>query len=333
MKPRAALWRFALSAALAVVVFIILANVMLQPVHSETRSYTADFTDVSGLHLDADVRVRGVRVGKVNSIALERRSGQSLAAVGFTLDKRYGVSSATRLAVKYQALTGLRYVDVMNPSDAGPNTATVTHIPTTMTQPSLDITTLFNGLQPVFATLSPEEINTFTANAAAYLSGDGSGVGPMLDSIRKLTAFVSDRQEVVATLMQNLTAVADKLGGHSKDMVQILKWVNRPMDQALLILDEFRKSDLYGLGFTSVVVRLLHNAGIKPGINLDTAFDKAFTNLDNAVEAFKLVPVMWDNIEPPQKEGVPLTCSRGRAQLPATMDVLLNGHRVVLCNQ
>lgn len=90
MKPRAALWRFALSAALAVVVFIILANVMLQPVHSETRSYTADFTDVSGLHLDADVRVRGVRVGKVNSIALERRSGQSLAAVGFTLDKRYG---------------------------------------------------------------------------------------------------------------------------------------------------------------------------------------------------------------------------------------------------
>lgn len=333
MKPRAALWRFIVSAAAALVVFIVLANVMRQPVSAETRSYVADFTDVSGLHLDADVRVRGVRVGKVNFIDLERRSGQSLASVGFSMDQRYSVNSATRLAVKYQALTGLRYVDVVKPGDTGSAGPNVTHIPTTMTQPSLDITTLFNGLQPVFATMSPEEINTFTANAAAYLSGDGSGVGPMLDSIRKLTAFVSDRQQVVATLMQNLTAVAEQIGGHSKDFVQILKWVNRPLDQALTILDEFRKSDLYGPGFTSVVVRLLHNAGIKPGINLDTAFDKAFTNLDNAIEAFKLVPVMWENIGPPEQEGVPLTCSRGPAQLPATMDVLLNGQRVVLCNQ
>lgn len=327
------MWRFALSAAAALVLFVLLANVMRQPVAAETRSYTADFTDASGLHLDADVRVRGVRVGKVNSITLERRNGQSLAAVGFTLDKRYSVTASTRLAVKYQALTGLRYVDVVDPADSGSATPTVTHVPTSMTQPSLDITTLFNGLQPVFATLSPEDINTFTANAAAYLSGDGTGVGPMLDSIRKLTAFVADRQQVVATLMQNLSTVADKMGGHSKDLVQVLKWVNRPLDEALGILDEFRKSDLYGTGFTSVVVQLLHNAGIKPGIDLDMAFDKAFTNLDNAIEAFKLVPVMWENIGPPQQDGVPLSCSRGPAQLPATMDVLLNGQRVVLCNQ
>ena len=73
-----------------------------------------------------------------------------------------------------------------------------------MTQPSFDITTLFNGLQPVLATLSPDEINTFTENAIAFLQGDGNGLGPMLDSIHKLTAFVSDRQQVVATLVRNL---------------------------------------------------------------------------------------------------------------------------------
>ena len=42
----------------------------------------------------------------MDSVALERTSGQSLAAVGFTLDKRYAVTPSTRLAIKYQALTG-----------------------------------------------------------------------------------------------------------------------------------------------------------------------------------------------------------------------------------
>lgn len=331
MKPRAALWRFALSAAAALLLFILLANVMLQPVGSDTRSYVAEFTDASGLHVDADVRIRGVRVGKVTSVTLERRQGQSIAAAGFTLDKRYTVTSSTRLAIKYQTLTGLRYVDVVDSAESDPTATIVTRVPTSMTQPSLDITTLFNGLQPVFATLSPEEINTFTSNAAAYLSGDGSGLGPMLDSIRKLTQFVSDRQQVVATLMRNLSAVADTMRGHSKDLVQVLEWANRPVDEAMTVLDEFRKSDLYGPGFTEPVVRLLGAAGIKPGIDFDTALDKAFTNLDNAVQAFKLVPVMWENIGPPAQAGIPTSCSHGSAQLPPTMDVLLNGQKVVLC--
>ena len=91
-----------------------------------------------------------------------------------------------------------------------------------MTQPSFDITVLFNGLQPVLATLSPDEINTFTDNAIAFLQGDGKGLGPMLDSIRKLTAFVSDRQQVMATLVRNLATLADGVSGRSQYLTQIL---------------------------------------------------------------------------------------------------------------
>ena len=69
------------------------------------------------------------------------------------------------------------------------------------------------------------------------------------------------------------------------------------------------------------------------GLSMDSSLNRAFTNVDNFVEAIKLVPAMWDNIPPPSQDGAPLPCSRGRAQLPATMDVLLNGQRVVLCNR
>jgi phospholipid/cholesterol/gamma-HCH transport system substrate-binding protein len=333
MKSTAALWRLAISGAVATVLLILLANVIMQPVATEVRSYTAEFTDASGLHSDADVRVRGVRVGKVQTVELQRRDGQSIAAVGFTLDKRYGVLSGTRLAIKYQALTGVRYVDVVNPAEGYSTAALVTHAPTAMTQPSFDITTLFNGLQPVIATLSPEELNKFTANAVSYLSGDGGGLAPMLDSIHKLTEFVSNREQVVATLMRNLSEVAQTMGGHSKDLIYIFDQTNRPIDGVLTILDEFRKSELYGYEFTHTVTQLLHNAGLKFGQDIDSALDRALTNVDDAIEAFKLVPVMWENIPPLPGAGAPLPCSRGRAQLPEVMDVLMNGQRVVLCNR
>lgn len=335
MTPRAALWRFLLSAAIVFVIFIVIMNVLRQPVAGETRAFTAEFTDASGLRTDADVRVRGVRVGKVQDISLERRSGQSVAAVRFTLADRYGVMPSSRLSIKYQALTGLRYLDITDPTESDVPQESMTRIPVSMTQPSFDITTLFNGLQPVLATLSPEEIDTFTANAANLLTGDGGGLAPMLDSIRRLTEFTSDRQQVISILMANLNAVADEFSGQSKDLIQILDWVNRPLDASLTVLDEFRKSELYGPGFTEAASRLLMNIGFDgETADIDLGLDRAFTVLDDFTESVKKIPVIWDDIGPPTTApGEPLPCSRGQAQLPESMDVLLNGQRVILCNQ
>jgi phospholipid/cholesterol/gamma-HCH transport system substrate-binding protein len=274
-----------------------------------------------------------------------------VAAVGFSLERRFGVVSATRLAIKYQSLTGSRYIDVTSPAERYTDAQLVSHISTAMTQPSFDITALFNGLQPVIATLSTEEINTFTANAASFLAGDGGGLAPVLKSIHTLTRFIADRQHVVATLMRNLSTVAEAMGGHSKDMVQVLEWVNRPLDGALVVIDEFRKTSLTGPEYMNSLARLLANAGFAavgntgrfnaepPGhpdqdvTNVDEGLDRAITAMGDFADAFKLVPVMWANIDPPAEAGGPLPCSHGRFQLPEQMDVLLNGQRVVLCNR
>ncbi|WP_084223258.1 MlaD family protein [Mycolicibacterium holsaticum] len=333
MKPASALWRLALSAAVATILLIMLANIIINPVSSETRTYLAEFTDASGLHVDGDVRVRGVRVGKVESIDLSRRNGQNVAAVKLTLDKRYGVVPVTRMAIKYQALTGVRYVDVLDPAEGYSETELVTRIPTNMTQPSFDITALFNGLQPVIATLDPEEIDVFTANAAAFLSGDGNGLAPLLASFRKLTDLVSNRQELVARLMNNLKQLADTIDGKSKRLIHLINLFEEPIDSIIAVRDEFRKAWLYGDAFFTPAVELLHNVGLKPGIDVDTALDRAFSNLDNFFEAFELVPVMYENVPTPSREGEPEPCTRGPAQLPEAMDVLLNGQRVVLCNR
>lgn len=333
MNLFSAAWRLVLAGAAAVVCVILVVNAITQPVASEQRLHTAEFTDASGLHPGADVRIRGMRVGKVETIALHRSAGRSLAQVAFTLDDRYRVVPATRMAIRYQALTGLRYVDVVDAAEGTPESEGITNIPTSMTQPSFDITELFNGLQPVFATLSPDDLNTFTTNVQTFLSGDGTGLGPVLESVQTLTRFLADRQQVVSTLLQNLTHLADNMTGHSKQFIQILDWSNRLIDAAVEVLDEFRKSAIYGPAFTQALVQLLDNAGINKDANLDDGLDKAFTNLDDTISAFKLVPAMWDNIPPPGQSGQVLECSLGRAELPLPVDVLLNGQKVTLCNK
>lgn len=335
MKPVAALWRLGISLAVTGVLFLLIANALSNPVDVKTRTYTAEFSDVSGLHNDADVRVRGVRVGKIEAIELTRHAGKNVAAVRFTLSSRYGVVPSTRLAVKFQALTGARYMDVTNAAEGYKAVDLVTKIPTSMTQPSFDVTALFNGLQPVFATMSPEEINTLTANVASFLSGDDNGLAPMLESVRKLTRLVSDRQEVVSTLMNNLTEVGTAIDGGTEQTIHFMNLLNDDtIYHVFNVLDEFRKTSLHGPGFTGPVAELLHIIGLDPdtGNRIDTAMDRAFGNLDNLFDFFKLTPVMWQSAPPPVGDGTPAPCSRGRAQLPETMDVLLNGRRVVLCN-
>lgn len=353
MKTISAVWRLALTGVVAVVGLILLASAITRPVEPDVRSYTAEFTDVSGLYTGADVRVRGVPAGKVQSIDLVRREGQSVASVTFTLGNRYGLVSDSRLAIKYQSLTGSRYVDIVNPSEAYSNAELVNRVPVAMTSPSFDVTRLFNGLQPVLATLSPEEVNRFTENAASFLAGDGDGLGPMLKSIDTLTRFVSDRQEVIAVLMSNLSVVADAMGGNSQNMVQMLDWINRPLDGVLGVLDEFRKTELYSTDFLKPLTAVLTNIGFPvqgnssesfiyqhPDVALDSnvtnineGMDRLFGNIDQFIDAFKLVPVMWETVGPPSAPTDPMPCSRGRFQLPEQMDVLLNGQRVVLCNR
>ena len=82
------------------------------------------------------------------------------------------------------------------------------------------------------------------------------------------------------------------------------------------MVDEFRKSQIAGADFTRAVLRLLAAAGIRPGIDVNTALDRAFTNVYDAIEALKRTPVIWDNIPPPPEDGAPVPCSQGGPSSP-----------------
>lgn len=319
------------AAVVSVLLFIIVINAIKNPVDGRTLSYTAEFTDASGLHVNGDVRTKGVLIGKVQKVELIRRDGVSLAEVGFSLQQPYRLTNKTVLAIKYQNLTGVRYVDLTQQPGGKP----VRELDTDKTKPSFDITQLFNGLQPVLSTMSTDQINSFTQNAISLLQGDGGGLAPMLDDVQRLSDLAHDREQVISTLTTNLARIADSMGGRSPEVMDFLRSMSIPVAKAMTVLNDFTKTAQFGPEFMEPVDRLLVELGLNNGLNVDKLLSQAFTSIPNAANALRLLPGAFAGLALPQLAAPaagPMGCSHGVATLPTDVKVLLNGSEVVVCN-
>lgn len=319
-------------AVITVLLFILVVNAMRNPVDNiRTDTYTADFTDASGLHVNGDVRTRGMRIGKVTGVDLQQGSadGPPVVHVSFTMDDQHKLTDTSKLAIKYQNLTGVRYVDVESGDTPG---KPVTHLAANKTTPSFDITQLFNGLQPVLATMNSDQINAFSANAIALLQGDGSGLGPMLDSTQKLADFAKDRQAVISTLAQNMGRISDSMGGRSQYVLAFMQAVNKPIDNAMKVLGEFPKTATYGPALLEPIEQILASLGVSPDLDVDVLLTHVFHTMTDALNSFTLMPNTLAGLKTTQTRGAVNThCTNGRAQLPSDVQVLLSGSEVVLC--
>ena len=91
MSYRKPLIGFCLFAVLALVLTWTIWSTLERSVPGDTDKYTAYFNDVSGLHEGDDVRMAGVRVGRVDSIKLDGL----VAKVGFRVESASSTTSTS----------------------------------------------------------------------------------------------------------------------------------------------------------------------------------------------------------------------------------------------
>lgn len=333
MKTRSLLVRVVVTAASMIVVLAGLFTVIQRPVNGHTDTHTAMFTDANGLRPGDDVRLYGVQVGKVVAVDLDG----ALARVRFTVVSDRPLFTNTKVAVRYQNLTGFRYLEVAQPDQPGESRSAGTTFGVDQTVSAFDITTLFNGLQPVLRELSPDDLNQFTTSLLAVVEGDGTGLGPALGAIEKLSRYASDRQAVLSTLVANLAQVSDHIGGDSGNAVKLLSSLT---DLFVVIAEKLPglvdfsnqippvlqplRSMLTVLGLTGAQDR-----------DLDALLKQVFPDPYDAVAVFERMPGLIQSIA----AAVPRTgpdpqsvCSRGTASAPDPLRILITGQRIVLCN-
>lgn len=196
-----------------------IVNTLRRGVSGSTSTYSAVFTDVSGLRSGDDVRVAGVRVGRVDSIELDG----NLARVHFQVDRDHTLSGDTRAAVTYQNIIGQRYLglslgDFGAPAPMEPGT----EIPVGHTEPSFDISVLLNGFEPLFSVLDPDRVNDLSEALVGALGGDAGSITRLLAQTSTLAESIAGPDAALGDLITELGTVLTGLSRQSGDLQDVI---------------------------------------------------------------------------------------------------------------
>lgn len=331
MTVKGAAWRLGLFAAVIAGVLVLVLSAIARPVSGGTESHDALFTDANGLKVGDDVRMYGVQVGKVKGIEL---AGVQ-ARVELSVKNDAPIYDNSKLAIRYQNLTGQRYIDLQQQPAPGQRLAAGKSIGTDHTVPSFDVTSLFNGLKPVLATVSPEAINQFSASMVALIEGDGSGIGPAMDAIGKLASYVENRQAVIGGLIRNMSDLDDRLSGRVHYLVPLLARLSDIFQALQTNIGGLAQFAMTAPSVLGPIDSLLRTLGVNNGNDVDALIRRIFPDAKEAVEVFGRLPAVLtaaDASMPANATGWKPVCSKGNADVPALVQVLISGQRVAICN-
>ena len=173
-----------------------------------TNSYSAVFTDCSGLRNGDSVRAGGLRVGTVADVSMQP---DHTVVVAFDADRSVPVSTGTKVAVRYLNLVGDRFLELID----GPGSTRIlpagSQIPADRTEPALDLDLLLGGLKPVIQGLNPRDVNALSAALLQVFQGQGGTLDSLLSNTASFSNGLADNNAVIEQLIHNLNKVVGTL--------------------------------------------------------------------------------------------------------------------------
>jgi len=229
MRSRGALIGLSLFMVVAVALTWLVYVTLRRDVTGPTVPYSAIFTDVFGLREGDDVRMAGVRVGRVERIELQGK----YAKVDFVVQADQQVLGNTVASVTYQNIVGQRYLGLSlgNLGDPHPLQPGST-IPVEQTDPSFDVGTLLNGYEPLFSVLDPKHADNLTKGVIESLQGDEGSITALVDQTAQLTEAFAGKDEELGAVITDLNLVVANLARHNDDLDHIV-------DQARTVVTTF----------------------------------------------------------------------------------------------
>ena len=169
-------------------------------------TYSAVFSNVSGLKGGNFVRIAGVEVGKVKNMTLHR---DGTVTVDFAVDRSLTLTEGTRAAVRYENLIGDRYLALEDGPGSVRKLQPGQTIPLARTSPALDVDALIGGFRPLFRALDPDQVNALSSELLNVFQGQGGTIASVLSQTSALTTTLAGRDELIGQVITNLNTVLD----------------------------------------------------------------------------------------------------------------------------
>jgi len=209
-------------AAVTVVVIGVLATLIGNVSFVPSRTFSAVFTDATGVFVGDRVRVSGVEVGSIKSIELVSDGDRKLAKLEFSVEDSVPMYRDARLHLRYENIVGQRYLAIVETPGSKPEMPAGETFPVSQTQPALNLTVLFNGFQPLFRALDPEQINTLSFELVRALQGESGNLRSLMQDTAQLTNALADKEQVIGSVVTNLNTVLETVDTRDQKLTALI---------------------------------------------------------------------------------------------------------------
>jgi phospholipid/cholesterol/gamma-HCH transport system substrate-binding protein len=205
--------------SIAVLLGLLLAAFRAQdlPLIGGGDTYYAAFAESGGLKANDEVRIAGVRVGKVETVELDGDHVQ----VAFKIDSASGFGGDTRAAIKVKTLLGAMYL-ALEPAGSG-QLAEGSEIPVERTSSPYDVVEAFEGLAETSEDIDTEQLAASLTTLADLTRNTPEEFRSALTGVSALSRNIADKNEQIGTLLQNLDRVTTVLDERDQDIVKLMK--------------------------------------------------------------------------------------------------------------
>jgi phospholipid/cholesterol/gamma-HCH transport system substrate-binding protein len=204
-------WRVPLALAASTVVAVASCAVIQD---EPERRLVAHFARVVGVNPGSDVRVLGVRVGRVVAVEPEGRT----VRVEMRYDREWRVPAGAQAVIVPPSVVSDRYVQLTPAYNGGAALADGAELPVERTAAPMEIDEIYKALDEFNRALGPQGANKdgaltdLLATGRANLEGNGAALGETLDGLSRALDTLSDgRQDLFGTvgnLQEFTTALA-----------------------------------------------------------------------------------------------------------------------------
>ncbi|MGW5239379.1 MCE family protein [Monashia sp. NPDC004114] len=225
---------------LVIALIVLLAfNASSLPLIGGGTAYSAAFTEAGGIRPDDDVRVAGVKVGKVTGVDLE---GDHVR-VDFLVTTDTPLGSRTGASIRMKTLLGEKYV-ALDPAGSG-SLDPGTQIPTSRTVSSYDVIDAFSDLTTTTERIDTDQLARSLSVIATEFKDSPPHVRAALDGLSRLSRTVAGRDEQLSTLLARANRVTGLLKSRND---QVARLVN---DADLLMVELARRRNEIRTLFTN----------------------------------------------------------------------------------
>ena len=187
------------------------------PIIGGGDTYHAMFTEAGGLKVNDEVRIAGVRVGKVDEVEL---AGDEVR-VSFKVDDAAAFGGDTRAAIKVKTILGSMFL-ALEPAGGGRLDEGAT-IPAARTSSPFDVVEAFEGLASTSAQIDTDQLAESLTTLADLTRNTPEEFKGALDGLSRLSSNVAAKDEQLNTLLVNLERVSTVLDERDQDIVRLME--------------------------------------------------------------------------------------------------------------